>query len=145
MSRNTNSPKLERTAKLTWVPLKLMAVNDSTQRDFQQYRVNEILSDENGGFDPEQLGFPTVNKRDGFFYICDGQHRIEAYKQWLGEGNWEDQMIQCQTYVGLPEHEEAELFLKLNNTLTVKPLAKFKVAITAGRPRECEINKIVEA
>ena len=130
-------PKIERTARLRWVPIPKMRVSPLSQREMNQNRVNKIAS----GFDPEQIGTPTVNERVGHFYVIDGQHRIEALKQ-IG---WGDQQVQCWTYVGLTEEEEAERFLLLNDTLTVDAFAKFRIGVQAGRAEECDIDRIVRA
>lgn len=130
--------KVERTARLRWIPLGRTKVNPLAQRDLNPARVDKLTTE----FDPEQFGSPTVNQRNDLFYIIDGQHRIEALKQWLGDG-WESQQAQCWAYDGLTEEEEAEIFLKLNDTLTVHAFAKFRVGVQAGRPEECEIDRIV--
>jgi len=133
--------KFQRQARLRWVPLKDIHVSPVAQRDYRQSRVDALVRE----FDPEQLGFPTVNYRDEMWMMIDGQHRWRAYIAWLGEGHWEDQMIQCQAYEGLKESEEAEVFLQLNNTLQVTPYDKFMISVTANRERELEIKRIVEA
>ena len=89
------------------------------------------------------MGTPTVSCRGGWYYIIDGQHRIAALKQWLG--SWQDQQIQCWAYEGLTEAQEAEVFLKLNDTLAVHAFAKFKVAVQAGRAGEADVDRIVRA
>jgi len=132
--------KVERAAHLRWVPLVKMRVSTLAQRDLNQARVDHI----DANMDLEQLGNPTVNERDGWFYIIDGQHRIEAYKQWVGE-DWTEQQFQCWTYAGLTEEEEAETFLKLNDVLTVDAMAKFRVGVQAARPVETDIDRIVRA
>lgn len=136
MTSNTSN-KIERDARLAWVPIAFMRVSPMAQRELNTNRVAKIAA----GFDPEQIGTPTVNERDGHFYIIDGQHRIEALKE-IGYG---DQRVQCWTYKGLTEEEEAEKFLTLNDTLTVDAFSKFKVGIQAGRAEECDINRIVNA
>ena len=136
----TNMPsegRVEREARLRWVPVPLMGVSPLAQRDLNQSRVDKLAAD----FDLEQLGTPTVNERGGHFYIIDGQHRVEALKQM----GWGDQQIQCWTYKGLTETEEAEKFLKLNDVLTVNSFAKFKVGVQAGRAEETDIDHIVRA
>jgi hypothetical protein len=135
VSDSTNH--IEREARLRWVPIAEMRVSPLAQRELNTARVNKILN----SFDLEQLGTPTVNERGGHFYIIDGQHRVEALK---GMG-WEDQLVQCWTYVGLSEQEEAEKFLKLNDVLAVHGFAKFKVGVQAGRLEECDIDRIVRA
>lgn len=134
----TDSTKLEREARLRWIPIGKMKVNDRAQRELNQARVDHLAVE----FDPELIGTPTVNERGGAFYIIDGQHRVEALKL-LG---WEpEQQIQCWTYIALTEEEEAERFLTLNDVLTVHALPKFKAAVTAGREVESDIDRIVRS
>lgn len=135
---NPTSPKrVERNARLRWVPIADMHVSPLAQREVRPARAAQIAAT----LDLEQLGAPTVNERDGKFYIIDGQHRVEA----LRIVGWGDQQIQCWTYLGLTEEEEAEKFLKLNDTLTVDAFSKFRVGVQAGRVAECDVDRIVRA
>ena len=129
--------KIERTARLKWIPIEKMKVNPLAQRSFRRAWADRLAAE----FDPEQLGIPTVNERDGSYYICDGQHRLAM----LREIGWGDQQIQCWTYVGLSEDEEAETFLKLQNRLRVDAFSQFRVAVAAGRPVEQDVDRIVRA
>jgi ParB-like nuclease domain len=131
--------RIERTARLRWVPLKRMRVNPLAQRTLNQARVTQLAA----SFEVEQIGAPVVSHRGGWFYVIDGQHRIEALKLWLG--SWEDQQVQCWCYEGLSESAEAEVFLKLNDTLPVAAFAKFKVSVQAGRDAEADVDRIVRA
>lgn len=134
----TETTKLERAARLRWVPIGKMKVNDRAQRDMNPARVDHLAVN----LDPELIGTPTVNERDGWFYIMDGQHRVEALRL-LG---WEpEQQVQCWTYVGLTEEQEAEKFLTLNDVLQVNALPKFRAAVTAGREVESDIDRIVRS
>jgi hypothetical protein len=135
---NATETRVQRVAKLSWVPLKDIRVNPMAQRDLNQSRVDRLYEK----FDPEQLGTPTTNHRDGFYYMIDGQHRLEALKLWLGDG-WEAQHMQCWVYEGLTEEQEAEVFLKLNDTLAVQAFARYRVAVQAGRPDEVDVDRIV--
>lgn len=140
MSTNgtTNSRnRVERTARLKWVPIALMRVSPLAQRELNSNRVNKIAA----SFDPELIGALTVNERAGHYYLIDGQHRAEA----LREMGWGDQQVQCWTYTGLTEEEEAERFLTLNDQLTVDAFSKFRVGVQAGRAEECEINRVVQS
>lgn len=139
-SPNDIGKRVERQARLRWIPLGKMRVSPQAQRELNTARVEHIART----MDLEQLGTPTVNERDGHFWIIDGQHRVEALREWLGEG-CEAQTVQCWTYSGLSETDEAEKFLKLNDTLTVNSLAKFKVGVQAGRMVECDIDRIVRS
>lgn len=135
MTNNDNH--LNREARLQWVPIASMEVSPLAQRDLNQARVDRMAAD----FDLEQIGTPTVSKRDGTFFIIDGQHRIEALRQ-IG---WGDQQIQCWVYHGLTEQDEADRFLKLSDTLAIDAYSKFKIGVHAGRADECEIDRIVRA
>lgn len=138
MTTNATHPtRVQREAALKWVPIGLMRVSPLAQRELNTNRVDRIVAT----FDLEQIGAPTVNRRGGHYYIIDGQHRIEALRA-IG---WSDQQVQCWTYEGLSESEEAEKFLKLNDVLAVPALAKFRVAVQAGRDMECAIDRIVQA
>ena len=140
MTSNTRpAGRIQRQARLRWVPLAQMRVNPLAQRDLNQARVNRLAA----AFDIEQMGNPAVSHRGGWYYLVDGQHRIEALKTWLG--SWQDQQVQCWCYEGLTEAHEAELFLKQNDTLTVGAFAKFKVAVQAGRHAEADVDRIVRA
>lgn len=140
MTEKPTGKRIEREAKLRWVPIAKMRVNALAQRELNMARVDKIVSE----MDLEQLGAPTVSERDGWFYIIDGQHRIAAYKKWAGEG-WNGETFQCWTYSALSEEEEAEKFLKLNDTLSVRLFDEFRVAVQAGRETESDINRIVLA
>lgn len=134
---NDTGKRVQREARLEWVPITDMRVSPLAQRDLNQARVDRLAAD----FDLEQLGTPTVNLREGHWYIIDGQHRVEALKV-IG---YEDQSVECWAYKGLTDTEEAEKFLKLNDTLAVAAFPKFKVAVQAGRELECSIDRIVRS
>lgn len=121
------------------VQLSKIRVSPNAQRDVRPSRVDELLAE----FDLDMLGHPVVNYRDGHYFVVDGQHRIEALKRWLGEG-WEKQSIDCRVYSGMSERQEAEMFDRLNNALAVRTFDKFKVRVTAGRPTENAVRKVVE-
>lgn len=122
------------------VVLGKMKVSPVGQREFKKHWADKILS----AFDPDQLETPAVSERDGWFYVIDGQHRIDALKRWLGTG-WEEQNLQCWVYVGLTEAQEAELFLQLNNNKPVDAFNKFKVGLQANRKDEVVIAAQVQA
>lgn len=129
--------RITRPAHLEWVPVAKVRVSPIAQREFKEAHCNKLVAN----FDPDRLGFPEVSSRDGWFYIMDGQHRIEAVRRALGD----DQLIQCLVYQGLSESQEAEFFLVSNDTLSVNQFAKFRVGITAGRTAENEIDRVVRA
>ena len=129
--------RVERAARLKWVPIPKMKVSPVAQRELNQARVDRLAAN----FDLEQLGTPTVNERGGAFYVIDGQHRVEALKQ-IGYG---DQQVQCWCYVDLTDEQMADRFDRLNDTLAVHAFDKFRVRVTAARPDETDIDRIVRA
>lgn len=137
MPTDKNPTRVDRAARLKWVPIEKMRVSPLAQRDLNQARVDHLAAH----FDPEQIGHPVVSFRDGHYWLIDGQHRVEALKA-VG---WGDQQVQCEVYEGLDEAGEAELFLLRNDTLTVRKFDRFKVGVNAGREVETDINRIVLA
>lgn len=129
--------KVNREARLKWVPIPKMTVSPIAQRDVNQARVDHLAAN----FDLEQLGTPTVNERDGSFFIIDGQHRIAALEA-IGYG---DQQVQCWCYEGLSDQEMAERFLLLNDYLAVNAFDRFTKGVHAGREVESDIDRIVRA
>lgn len=139
MTKTTSaSKKVERRARLRWVPLGKVRVSPLAQRELVQAHVDHLLAE----FDPELVGNPHVSERDGWFYVVDGQHRLEALKAWLGDG-WEGQQVQCWTYTDLGEAEEADLFDRLNDVRAVNSFDKFRIRVNAGRHIETDIERQV--
>jgi hypothetical protein len=114
-----------------------MRVSATGQRELNQARVDHLVA----SFDLEQMGNPTVNYRDGWYWVIDGQHRVEALRQL----NFDGYDLQCWVYEDLTAEEEAAQFLKLNDVLGVDAFAKFKVGVNAGLPDETAINNVVLA
>lgn len=130
-------PKIERVARLRWIPLGQIVVNDFAQREHKQPRVDHLVAH----FDPEQLEPPVVNCRGGRYYVMDGRHRTLAAKEVFGD----DHQIQCWVYVDLTEQQEAEYFLRKNDTLAVAAMDKYRIGVNAERETESDIDRIVRA
>jgi hypothetical protein len=130
-------PRIERTARLRWIPLNKVVTSDAAQRELKPARVDYLVAH----FDAEQVGAPVVNERAGKFYVIDGQHRMAALREVFGETH----QVQCWAYVGLTEQEEAEKFLQINNVLAVSAMDKYEIGVEAGRDIECDISRIVTA
>lgn len=131
--------RIKQGGSLEWVPLGSTRVNPNSQREFVQAKADKILAN----FDPEHFGQPVLNFRDGYYWIIDGQHRIDAYKRWCGEG-WEDQQIQGWVFQSLNEQQEADAFLVRNDAMAVNAFNKFRIAVNAGRPEETQVAYIVQ-
>jgi len=136
-SDNTVDEKVSRVPHLRWVPIAETRVIPVAQRDFNQSQAEEYAAD----FDLEALGYPVVNYRNGAFYIIDGQHRIAALKL-IG---WGDQSIQCECYADLTDGQMAELYLRRARRRKESAFDNFRIAITAGRAVECDVDRIVRA
>lgn len=119
------------------VSIAKVRVSPLAQRDLKPAWVDKIAAE----FNFEEFGTPTVNLRDGWWYVIDGQHRFEALRQ-LG---FADDEVDCWVYHGLTEEEEARKFLILNNVLPVAVFPKFRVGVEAGKAEDTEINNIVRA
>lgn len=131
----TAGNEVHQQAHLRWINVIDTRVSPAAQRELRASWVTELAE----GMDPDLLDHPTVSERDGHFWIIDGQHRFAAMKQM----GWGDQKLQCWTYQGLTEPQEAELFLRLNTTLAVTAYPKYTIGITAGRAEELDIDRIV--
>lgn len=129
--------KIEREARLRWLPLDKMKINPLAQRELNQARVDHLVAH----LELEELGNLVVNVRDGAVFVIDGQHRMEALRQF----GFTDEKFQCWAYEGLTAEQEAEKFLKLNDTLVVAALPKYRAAITAGRDVESDIDRVVRS
>lgn len=125
-------------SEIKWVPINKMRVSPATQRKINAAKSGKIAAE----FNPALVGYPVVvyDSHNDVYWIQDGQHRIEGMRL-LG---WDDQKVECQVYTDLTEKERAELFLGRNDTKVVNPFDKFKIAVTAGHPMECDIVRIVE-
>ncbi len=132
-----NEERIERNSTVKGVPISLMRVSTLAQRERKQYRVDKIVAE----WDPNKIGVPTVNHRDGFYYLVDGQHRVDAMKQMGMEGK----QVQCTVYENLTEAQEAAMFLQLNDILTVGVMDKYRVGVVAGVDDAVAIDKIVRS
>jgi hypothetical protein len=128
-----------RSGHLRWVRLGDLQINGAAQREFREPWATEILAN----FDLDSFQIPTVSIRNGVAYVVDGQHGLWALRHWLDSEDVDDQEVQVWAHEGLTEEQEADLFLALNHRKTVAPLPKFRAAITAGRPTETDVNRIV--
>jgi hypothetical protein len=126
---------------LEWVRVSEMRISPKAQRGHNKPGAQALIEEIVSNFDPDKLGALTVSEREGTFWVVDGGHRWNA----LMKMGYEDQLIQCWTYHGLSEKQEADLFLDLNNVRVVSGMDKFKVAVVAGRSTECQIDAIARA
>lgn len=123
--------------KHVYLPVSVLEVDPETQRRMNKAWVKAHV----GTFDPELFGEIVVSHRRGKYLVVDGQHRVELVRE-LG---WHDQKIPCLVYEDLSLAEEAALFLGLGDRRQPTTFDKFRIAITAGSPVECDVDRIVRA
>lgn len=125
-------------SKVRPVPIAQMRVPTAllAQREFRQAHADKIAAN----LDLNKLGFPIINHRDGIYWVCDGQHRIDALKQ----NGFEKDVLDCEVYEDLTDSEMAEIFLGRDERKAIPIYDKFHVACTAGRKRENDIRRAVE-
>lgn len=127
--------------RLEWVPVSQMRISPRAQRVHDTPSSRAKIDAIAANFDPDDFGTLTVNLRDGIYWVIDGGHRYHALLV-LG---WEDQSVQCWTYHGLTESEEADKFLTLNDVKTVSGMDKFQKALVAKRPMQTDIDRVVRS
>lgn len=120
------------------VPVRKMTVSEAAQRRFRPHRMKDFVP-----FDMDMIGVPVVSMREGKYFVVDGQHRVAAIRENIV--NAESISIRCKVYFGLSERQEAELFLFYNNSMPVRTLDKFRVAVTAGHDEQVAITEAVES
>lgn len=109
-----------------------------TQREFRQAHADKIAAE----LDLDKLGIPILNRRDGHYWVVDGQHRLAALKLF---GFGDDDKIECEVYENMSDAEMAEVFLGRDARRPISIFDKFHVACTAGRKRENDIRRAVES
>lgn len=112
---------------------------DVCQRRYSRSQAEEYAAN----FDLNKFGIPAVNFREAIYWLIDGQHRIAALKLWFAPNDPGE--VTCNVYEGLSDAEMAELFDGLNTRRAVNPFTRFAVRCTAGRERETDILRTVEA
>lgn len=97
---------------------KVMPVNtaeifvpEEYQREFKPYMVKKILKN----WDDNVVNMPKVSKRNGKYWVFDGQHTIAALKS---KNDGQDIWVLCQVFEGLTIEEEANLFRKQRGATT---------------------------
>jgi hypothetical protein len=126
-------------SKIRPVPIDKMRIPPAlvTQREFRKAHGDRIASE----LDLNKIGYPIINHRDGNFWVCDGQHRVYALRQ----NGFEKDILDCEVFEDLSDAEMAEIFLGRDARKPIPLYDKFHVACTAGRRRELDIQRSVEA
>ena len=121
---------------MQWIPLAQIKLNPQAQRDLTPSKVDKLIRE----MDVKKIGVVSLSHRDGAYFAVDGHHRVTA----LREAGHEKCSLECNVYEGLTSEQEGALFLSLNDSLPVAAMPKYKVAIHAGDPEACDIDKIAK-
>jgi hypothetical protein len=132
---NKDPRKLLRAAKIEWIVLSTLCVSPAAQRKYNDDRAKKMAQK----LDLDALGYLVVSRRDGNYWIVDGQHRAGAMRH----AGYENYKLPCEVYLDLTEAEEAELFLIRDERTAVTPYDRFRIGLTACREDETAIDTIV--
>jgi len=135
--RSKPHDRLQFASKMYDVPYKLLCRPDFLQKEFNEARADRIAAK----FDLNGLGRLVVNHRDGRYWIIDGCNRHHA----LGVNGFQNYDIPCEVYEDLTDEQMAKVFLLLANRRVMSAFEKFNVNVEANAPRECEIQRSIEA
>lgn len=133
---DNNSKRVIVGSTFKWVHLKDIRVDPRVQRELRSGWVAKRLPE----FNPEDLGAIVLSHREDGHYVLDGQHRVALLRQ-IG---WGDQQVYAEVFEGLSLEQEADVFLKRNQRITVAALDKFRVRTTAGDPMALDITNVVQ-
>jgi hypothetical protein len=122
-------------AELLFVPVKSLAVDHRYQRPLNAVWARELANN----WRNELLGILTVSKRDGGFWILEGQHRVAALLS-RGEG---ERKVPVLAFDKLTLKEEADIYLGRSTVRMQTSLALFQAKLTAEDPAAVDINRIV--
>lgn len=119
----------------TKIAAKLLTVDRSYQRDVIEKHLHNIATN----LDLDSLRtFSVSHRKDGKYYVIDGQHRWLA----LRENDLLDWEVDCELYDGLEIDEEADLYRRLNASRALSRFDKFKAGVAAGHEEATMITAI---
>ena len=96
-------------SELVMMKISSLEVDANYQRKLDMRHVNNIVKN----YKSELVGTFQVSKRDGKFFIFDGQHTKRAIEIKFNDP---DYPVPCRVYSGLTEKDEAELFYRFNTS-----------------------------
>jgi Family of unknown function (DUF6551) len=126
--------------KEVFVAIKnLSVVWRQSQRPFVESWGRKLAAEfDTAKFDPPVITLPNGM---GHYHIVEGQHRIFAARLLFGD----NEQLKCRMVEASDPARAAEIFLGINaGRKAIKPVAKFLVAVTAGREPETTINRLVD-
>lgn len=138
-------PKYTTNYKIMQLNTKELCVDHSYQRLFKPSKVGKMLKE----WDDKLVNPPKVSRRDGKYWIFDGQHTVAALKTRNG-GN--DLTITCRVYYNMTFKEEAEVFAKqfgaatsLSKDESLRALYNAKTDWVTEMVETCEAHRCIVA
>ena len=119
-----------------WIPVEKLKIDMRVQRELQETHVTKLL----GKFDPSAFGRLSVNLReDGFYYVSDGQHRLEIAKR-LGLSE-----VPCVVNKLESLRDEGRSFIKINqNSAKVSGIDKYRIGVSSEVEEYLRIKECVD-
>lgn len=122
---------------IEWVPLSAIGRDERVNTRPIDYRWVERHVPI---FDLSAIGIPVVSRRDdGTIIFMDGQNRGALLRR-VGRENEE---VLCRVWYGLSLAEEADLFLRLNDSRQVKTIYNFLARVTSQEPVAVALDELV--
>lgn len=127
----------ERDISYEFLPLHILEAEPEAQRTTDNKRAQRIADT----WEPAMLGSLIVAAVGDRRVVVDGMHRVEGARI---RGDVKE--LHAQIVHGLTLQERARLFLRLQaERRNVAPEVYYRVALTAGEPREVGIDLVLEA
>ena len=121
------------------IPVSLIEIDDSYQRQVNDYIVRSILRNyDNNRVDVKLVNY-RPNQNGGKFWILDGQHTLTVERE-LGH-----ETLTCKVFIGLDKKEEARLFSKQNEfRRSISAYNQFKAEVVGQMYPACDIKRMCE-
>ena len=121
------------------IPCSLIEIDDSYQRQVNDYIVRSILRNyDNNRVDVKLVNF-RPDQNGGKFWILDGQHTLTVERE-LGH-----ETLTCKVFIGLDKKEEARLFSKQNEfRRSISAYNQFKAEVVAQMYPACDIKRLCD-
>ncbi|KKU53484.1 MAG: hypothetical protein UX75_C0037G0010 [Candidatus Moranbacteria bacterium GW2011_GWE2_47_10] len=127
----------KKTSVLGSLNKNILVVDKAYQRDIVKSRVKNIVAQ----WAWTAAGVITVNKRDGVYYVVDGQHRVAA-----AQAIPEITHLDCIINEDMDMKNEAKTFIAINTGHgSVSSVAKFRASIAGGDEIAAYVDKRLES
>ncbi|MCJ9428567.1 DUF6551 family protein [Kordiimonas marina] len=126
--------------RLDWMPLPILAIDASYQRDAASRRSSALINRIADGFDWSQLQPLVVAERpDGTYFVVDGQHRLAAAEKCGVD------KLPCYIVPATALSAEANSFVGINkNRVNITPLQVYHAELAAGDPAAMQVAEIAQ-